>query len=77
MPATLPGCSFWKKRVSQEDLLVTAAKVQSDAWRAQLDAGIQLVGLDGTLYDQVRSWKDRTFFSCFQRTSGCLNRNVS
>ena len=45
--------SFWKKRISQEELLSTAAKVQADAWKAQADAGIDLIGLDGTLYDQV------------------------
>jgi Cobalamin-independent synthase, N-terminal domain len=54
--ATLPPLvtrSFWKKRISQEELLSTAAKVQADAWKAQADAGIDLIGLDGTLYDQV------------------------
>lgn len=45
--------SFWKKRISQEELLSTAAKVQADAWKTQADAGIDLIGLDGTLYDQV------------------------
>lgn len=45
--------SFWKKRISQEELLSTAAKVQADAWKAQSAAGIDLIGLDGTLYDQV------------------------
>ncbi len=30
-----------------------AAKVDQDAWRAQTEAGIDLVGLDGTLYDQA------------------------
>lgn len=46
-------CSYWKKKSSQEDLLKVAAKVDQDAWRAQADAGIDLVGLDGTLYDQA------------------------
>ena len=45
--------SFWKKRISQEELLSTAAKVQADAWKVPADAGIDLIGLDGTLYDQV------------------------
>ena len=45
--------SFWKKRISQDELLSTAAKVQADAWKTQADAGIDLIGLDGTLYDQV------------------------
>lgn len=48
-----PLCSYWKKKSSQEDLLKVAAKVDQDAWRAQADAGIDLVGLDGTLYDQA------------------------
>lgn len=54
-------CSFWKKRISQEELLSTAAKVQADAWKTQADAGIDLIGLDGTLYDQVSTAETPTF----------------
>ncbi len=48
-----PPCSFWKKRISQDELLAAAHKVQEDDWKTQADAGIELFGLDGTLYDQV------------------------
>ena len=50
-----PRCrSHWKGKLSGDDLLAAAAKVDADAWRLQRDAGIDLVALDGTLYDQAR-----------------------
>eukprot|EP00208_Stichococcus_sp_RCC1054_P007050 CAMPEP_0206136888 /NCGR_PEP_ID=MMETSP1473-20131121/2104_1 /ASSEMBLY_ACC=CAM_ASM_001109 /TAXON_ID=1461547 /ORGANISM="Stichococcus sp, Strain RCC1054" /LENGTH=757 /DNA_ID=CAMNT_0053529723 /DNA_START=157 /DNA_END=2430 /DNA_ORIENTATION=- len=48
--------SYWKKKSTEEDLLKVAAKVDHDAWKAQADAGVDLVGLDGTLYDQSLDW---------------------
>lgn len=48
------SCSHWKGALSGEALLAVAAKVDSDAWKLQRDAGIDLVALDGTLYDQAR-----------------------
>nr|BAU71146.1 METE; cobalamin-independent methionine synthase [Parachlorella kessleri] len=38
---------------AKETLLATAAEVEAQAWRCQAEAGVDLVGLDGTLYDQV------------------------
>ena len=49
-----PPPSFWKGNLPEADLLKTAADVEDAAWKLQKDAGIALVGLDGTLYDQVR-----------------------
>ena len=48
--------SYWKKGISQEELLKVAADVEAAAWKLQADAGVALVGLDGTLYDQVLDW---------------------
>ena len=48
--------SYWKKGISQEELLKVAADVEAGAWKLQADAGVALVGLDGTLYDQVLDW---------------------
>ncbi len=49
-----PRCrSHWKGKLSGDELLAAAAKVDADAWRLQRDAGIDLVALDGTLYDQA------------------------
>ncbi|GLC44440.1 5-methyltetrahydropteroyltriglutamate--homocysteine methyltransferase [Pleodorina starrii] len=45
--------SYWKGQSSEEQLLRTAHRVEADAWRLQKSAGIEAVGLDGTLYDQV------------------------
>ncbi|KAG2442603.1 hypothetical protein HXX76_002688 [Chlamydomonas incerta] len=45
--------SFFKGDSSEAELLAVAHKVQSDAWALQKAAGIALIGLDGTLYDQV------------------------
>lgn len=45
--------SHWKGKVTAEELLAVSAKVDCDAWKLQRDAGIELVALDGTLYDQA------------------------
>lgn len=37
-------------------MLSISAQVESDAWKSQRSAGIRLVGLDGTLYDQTLDW---------------------
>ncbi|KAK9849521.1 hypothetical protein WJX84_010801 [Apatococcus fuscideae] len=48
--------SFWKGDNSLESLQKTFADLQVEAWTLQKDAGIQLIGLDGTMYDQVLDW---------------------
>lgn len=45
---------YWSGGIDGATLLATAAAVDDGAWRAQAAAGIDLVGLDSTLYDQVR-----------------------
>jgi len=45
--------SYWAGKLSEEDLLATAHQVDEGAWKAQAEAGIDLVGLDGTLYDHI------------------------
>lgn len=47
------ACSYWKSTTGLQDLLSVAKETNTAAWRAQKDAGVDLVGLDGTLYDQV------------------------
>lgn len=49
----LPPLSFWKGNLPEAELIKTAAEVEDAAWKLQKDAGIALVGLDGTMYDQV------------------------
>lgn len=45
--------SFWAKDISERELLEAHQGVLTHAWNAQKDAGIDLIGVDGTLYDQV------------------------
>lgn len=45
--------SFWAGKSTQDELVQTAEQVERTAWQAQKDAGIALIGLDSTLYDQV------------------------
>ncbi|CAL8468951.1 g8492 [Coccomyxa elongata] len=45
--------TYWKKATSLEELLAVNNEAQRLAWTLQADAGVALVGLDGTLYDQV------------------------
>jgi 5-methyltetrahydropteroyltriglutamate--homocysteine methyltransferase len=49
----LHGRSFWKGKTSEPDLVASFAAVDEEAWRAQQAAGVQLIALDGTYYDQV------------------------
>ncbi len=44
---------FFKGDSTEAELLAVAHNVQADAWALQKAAGISLIGLDGTLYDQV------------------------
>ena len=45
--------AYWGGASSQGALLAAAHAVEADAWRCQQAAGIDRVGLDSTLYDQV------------------------
>ncbi len=45
--------SYWAGKEAKEGLLEAAKAVEGAAWKAQADAGIDLVALDGTLYDQM------------------------
>ena len=45
--------AHWSGAITAAELLRVAADVEAAAWRAQTEAGIDLIGLDGTLYDQV------------------------
>lgn len=47
---------YWKGGSTLSDLLAVADQVDKAAWKLQADAGIDFVGLDGTLYDQVLDW---------------------
>lgn len=47
---------YWKGGSTLGSLLDVADKVDEAAWKLQASAGIDLVGLDGTLYDQVLDW---------------------
>jgi hypothetical protein len=46
-------CSFWAKKSSEQELVAAYHAVLQHAWQAQKQAGIDLVGIDGTMYDQV------------------------
>jgi hypothetical protein len=43
----------WAGAASAAELKAAAAAVEDAAWRAQAAAGVDLIGLDGTLYDHV------------------------
>jgi 5-methyltetrahydropteroyltriglutamate--homocysteine methyltransferase len=45
--------SYWSKKSTAEQLLETTHRVEAQAWAHQAQAGVGLVGVDGTLYDQV------------------------
>lgn len=45
--------SYWAGTTDASSLLEATAAVEAQAWRAQAAAGIDRVGLDGTLYDHV------------------------
>jgi 5-methyltetrahydropteroyltriglutamate--homocysteine methyltransferase len=44
---------YWAGRSGPDALLAAARAVEEGAWRAQAAAGIDLIALDGTLYDHV------------------------
>jgi 5-methyltetrahydropteroyltriglutamate--homocysteine methyltransferase len=46
-------CSYWKGGITEAEFLSTAEEVQCNSWKAQKSAGIELIGLDGTNYDQI------------------------
>jgi len=45
--------AFWSGKSSEANLMATSNAVDEAAWRSQADAGVQLIALDGTLYDHV------------------------
>lgn len=45
--------AYWSGATDAAALLEATAAVEASAWRAQAAAGVERVGLDGTLYDQV------------------------
>eukprot|EP00889_Picochlorum_renovo_P001574 jgi/Picre1/28604/NNA_004004.t1 len=45
--------SYWSGGLSGEALLLAAEEVDARAWKEQADMGVDLVALDGTLYDHV------------------------
>lgn len=45
--------SFWAGKSSEAELVAVARETERAAWQAQKDAGLDLVGLDSTLYDQI------------------------
>lgn len=51
--------AFWAGKEKEDALLATAAAVEAEAWSCQAQAGIDLIGLDGTLYDHIL---DFTFY---------------
>lgn len=44
---------FWANKTSVDDLLTISRSVEELAWSTQAEAGVDLVALDGTLYDHV------------------------
>lgn len=44
---------YWSKKCDQDELLATHREVTQNALEMQRAAGIQAIGLDGTLFDQV------------------------
>jgi hypothetical protein len=44
---------FWSKKSSEADLVAISHAVEAQAWTAQADAGVDLIALDGTYYDQI------------------------
>ena len=40
---------FWKGAIDEDALISDVAKVEREAWTDQLRAGIDLIGIDGTL----------------------------
>ncbi|GAB5034800.1 5-methyltetrahydropteroyltriglutamate--homocysteine methyltransferase [Nannochloropsis oceanica] len=44
---------YWAGKSSKEALIAVAKQVEESAWKAQADAGVDFVALDGTCYDQM------------------------
>ena len=49
---------YWAGKSSEADLIATSHAIEAAAWTAQADAGIDLIALDGTLYDQILDFTD-------------------
>ena len=47
------ACSYWSKSIGEQELLAAYKGLNTHAWTAQKDAGIDVIGVDGTMYDQV------------------------
>jgi 5-methyltetrahydropteroyltriglutamate--homocysteine methyltransferase len=45
--------AFWKGQISEDILISNSDEIELSAWTEQAAAGVDLVALDGTLYDQV------------------------
>lgn len=45
--------AFWTGKITEADLIGHVHQVELSAWRAQKEAGIDLVACDGTMYDQT------------------------
>eukprot|EP00877_Chromochloris_zofingiensis_P007127 jgi/Chrzof1/2668/Cz11g24160.t1 len=45
--------SYWAGKLSEDQLLAVRDEAEVEAWQAQQKAGINRIGLDGTLYDQI------------------------
>jgi hypothetical protein len=58
LPLPHPFFSYWKGQLPEAELIKVRDETEATAWKIQKDAGIELVGLDGTLYDQA------SFFLC-------------
>ncbi len=52
---------YWKGKVEADELLATMRQVEEAGWHAQLEAGVDRIGVgDATLYDHVADWAIRT-----------------
>lgn len=45
--------AYWSGKLGEDELLSVAHLVETEAWQAQADAGVDRIGLDSTLYDTV------------------------
>ncbi|MBN2003801.1 MAG: 5-methyltetrahydropteroyltriglutamate--homocysteine S-methyltransferase [Anaerolineae bacterium] len=52
--------AFWKGKLNEDGLMQVFWDVAEDGWRAQLDAGLDFIGMGyATLYDQMLDWAVR------------------
>lgn len=56
--------AYWAGASTRDELAAAASAVEAQAWRDQSAAGIDLIALDGTLYDQVNTRAARLFWRC-------------